>query len=38
MTNEELHEARTNPDFLVYLEKTRDDAIKTENIQLYMKF
>lgn len=32
MTNEELHEARTNPDFLVYLEKTRDDAIKTENI------
>lgn len=32
MTNEELHEARTNPEFLNYLEKTKDDAIKTENI------
>jgi len=32
MTSEELHEARTNPDFLNYLEETREDAIKTKNI------
>ncbi len=32
MTNEELNEARTNPDFLNYLEKTKDDAIKSKNI------
>ncbi|PLY08631.1 MAG: hypothetical protein C0626_12305 [Arcobacter sp.] len=32
MTNEELNEARTNPDFINYLEKTKDDAIKTKNI------
>lgn len=32
MTNEELHEARTNPEFLVYLDKTKDDAIETKNI------
>ncbi|ADG94493.1 conserved hypothetical protein [Arcobacter nitrofigilis DSM 7299] len=32
MTNEELHEARTNPEFLNYLEKTKDDAIESKNI------
>lgn len=32
MTQEELNQARTNPDFLNYLEETRIDAIKTENI------
>ena len=32
MTNEELNQARTNPEFLEYLEKTRVDAIKTKNI------
>ena len=32
MTNEELHEARTNPEFLNYLENTRVDALKTKNI------
>lgn len=32
MTNEELNEARTNPDFINYLEKTKDDAIETKNI------
>ena len=32
MTNEELHEARTNPEFLNYLDKTKEDAIETKNI------
>lgn len=32
MDKAELHEARTNPEFLNYLEQTRLDAIKTENI------
>jgi len=32
MTNEELTEARTNPEFINYLEKTKDDAIETKNI------
>jgi hypothetical protein len=32
MDKEELFQARTNPDFLNYLEKTRVDAIKTKNI------
>lgn len=32
MTNEELHEARTNPEFLTYLDKTKDDAIANKNI------
>ncbi|MFA7083726.1 MAG: hypothetical protein WC141_04225 [Arcobacteraceae bacterium] len=32
MDKEELHEARTNPEFLNYLEQTRIDAIETENI------
>jgi hypothetical protein len=32
MTNEELNEARTNPEFINYLEKTKEDAIKTKNI------
>ncbi|RXJ56396.1 hypothetical protein [Candidatus Marinarcus aquaticus] len=32
MDKAELHEARTNPDFLNYLEQTRLDAIETENI------
>lgn len=33
MTQNELNEARTNPEFLTYLEKTRIDAIKTKNIE-----
>ncbi len=32
MDKEQLLEARTNPDFLNYLEKTRVEAIKTKNI------
>lgn len=32
MDKAELHEARTNPEFLNYLEQTRLDAIQTENI------
>lgn len=32
MDKEQLHEARTNPDFLKYLEQTRTDAITTKNI------
>ena len=32
MDKQELHDARTNPDFLNYLEETRVDAIKTQNI------
>lgn len=32
MDKEQLFEARTNPDFLNYLEETREDAIKTKNI------
>lgn len=32
MTKEELNEARTNPDFLKYLEETRVDAISQGNI------
>ncbi|PLY06508.1 MAG: hypothetical protein C0625_09125 [Arcobacter sp.] len=32
MDKEQLHEARTNPDFLKYLEETRVDAIATKNI------
>lgn len=33
MNKNELHEARTNPEFLNYLEQTRVDAIATQNIQ-----
>lgn len=32
MDKEELQQARTNPDFLKYLEETRVDAIKTKNV------
>ncbi len=32
MTHDELNEARSNPEFLEYLEKTRVDAISTKNI------
>ncbi|TLP38616.1 hypothetical protein [Arcobacter arenosus] len=32
MDKEELFQARTNPDFLKYLEETRTDAIATKNI------
>ncbi len=32
MTQDELNQARTNPEFLKYLEETRVDAIKTKNI------
>ena len=32
MDKEQLHEARTNPEFLKYLEETRVDAIATKNI------
>lgn len=32
MDKDQLHEARTNPDFLKYLEQTRIDAIATKNI------
>jgi len=32
MDKEQLHDARTNPDFLKYLEETREDAIATKNI------
>lgn len=32
MDKAELHEARTNPEFLNYLEQTRLDAIQSENI------
>ena len=32
MNKAELHEARTNPDFLKYLELTRKDAIDLRNI------
>lgn len=32
MDKSELNQARTNPDFLNYLEQTRVDALKTENI------
>ncbi|MCJ8328140.1 MAG: hypothetical protein MJK08_13690 [Campylobacterales bacterium] len=33
MNQNELNEARTNPEFLTYLDKTRVDAIKTKNIE-----
>jgi len=32
MTQAELNQARTNPEFLKYLEETRNDAIETNNI------
>jgi hypothetical protein len=32
MNQNELHEARTNPDFLKYLEQTQNDAIQTQDI------
>ncbi len=32
MNKNELHEARTNPDFLKYLEQTRKDALELKNI------
>ncbi|AXH10733.1 hypothetical protein CP960_02460 [Malaciobacter halophilus] len=32
MNKQELNEARTNPDFLKYLEETRVDALNTKNI------
>lgn len=32
MTHDELNEARTNPEFLNYLEETRKEAIQTRNI------
>lgn len=32
MNQNELHEARTNPDFLKYLQQTQDDAIQTKDI------
>ncbi len=32
MDKNELHQARTNPDFLKYLEQTRKDAIELKNI------
>ncbi|WP_072680394.1 hypothetical protein [Arcobacter sp. LA11] len=32
MDKEQLHDARTNPDFIKYLEETREDAIATKNI------
>lgn len=32
MTQDELQQARTNPEFLTYLEKTRVDALQTKNI------
>lgn len=32
MDKNELNEARTNPDFLKYLEQTREDAIKSKDI------
>ena len=32
MDKDQLHDARTNPDFLKYLEETRKDAIETKNI------
>ena len=31
MTNEELNEARKNPDFLKYLEEARLNSIKSKN-------
>lgn len=34
MTNEELFQARTNPDFLKYLNEARENAIKEQNISL----
>ncbi|MFV7789577.1 hypothetical protein ACNO6Z_01855 [Aliarcobacter lanthieri] len=34
MTNEELFQARTNPDFLKYLEEARVNSIKAKNIAL----
>ncbi|RBQ30212.1 hypothetical protein [Aliarcobacter vitoriensis] len=34
MTNEELFQARTNPDFLKYLEEARLNSIKSKNIAL----
>src|SRR5574344_1594198 len=34
MTNEELNEARKNPDFLKYLEEARLNSIKSKNIEL----
>ncbi len=34
MTSEELFEARTNPDFLKYLEEARVNSIKSKNIAL----
>ncbi|WP_026803074.1 hypothetical protein ACNSOO_00860 [Aliarcobacter lanthieri] len=34
MTNEELFQARTNPDFLKYLEEARVNSIKVRNIAL----
>lgn len=32
MTQEELNQARTNPEFITYLEETRQQAIETKNI------
>ncbi len=32
MNKQELNEARTNPDFIKYLEETRIDALNTQNI------
>ena len=34
MTNDELFAARTNPDFLKFLEEARVNSIKTKNIAL----
>ena len=34
MTSQELHEARTNPDFLKYLEEATKNSIKSQNIEL----
>ena len=34
MTPKELSEARTNPDFLKYLEEARVNSVKSKNIEL----
>lgn len=34
MTSQELHEARTNPDFLKYLEEATKNSMKSQNIEL----
>ena len=36
MTNEELFAARTNPDFLKFLEEARVNSIKDKNIELIL--